>query len=165
MASSSNQAINYTCYASHVNGNGDSMLIMSMSDGHLRATIGAYLKKLSKVTNDPSNLLDKLDPMSRILLGESYRKKLDSDKDQIPFLLARLNTYMSEAVYIRNMVDLIPMYQQAVGRSAQLPNLIDECDDPALESADPFSSEAVTVQKTYSNYRPSSQAEHDDLSA
>lgn len=142
-SNSSNPAIEYTCYAPHTNANGDSMLIMSMSDGHLRATIGAYLKKLSKVTNDPSNLLDKLDPMSRILLGESYRKKLDSDKGQIPFLLAKLNTYMSEAVYIRNMVDLIPMYQQAVGRSAQLPNLINECDDPALESAEPFDCEVV----------------------
>lgn len=139
--SSTSQAIDYTCYASHVNANGDSMLIMSMSDGHLRSTIGAYLKKLSKITNNPSNLLEKLDPMSRILLGESYRRQLDSDKSQIPFLLARLNTYMSEAVLIRGMVDLIIMYQQAVGRSAQLPNLIGESDDPILESADPFDSE------------------------
>lgn len=130
--------LDYTFYAEHITAKGDTMLIMSMSDSHLRSTIGMYLNKLKRITQNPVNLLEQLDPMSRIVLGDSYRRKIDNDKTQIPFLLARLNTYMSEAVLVRSMIDLISEYQIAVGRCVQLANLIQ---DNILEASDDLDSD------------------------
>ena len=136
MLPSSSKDLNYTFYAEHTTADGDTMLIMSMSDTHLNATIHLFLRKLSHITNSSDNLLDQLDPLSRIVLGDVYQKKINFDKNQVPYLLSRLNTYMSEAVLVRGMLDLLPAYRRAVGRSKQLVNPIPDTSDIILESAD-----------------------------
>lgn len=110
------QPIDFTFYKEHTNRDSNSTLIMMMSDDHLRSTIAVFLRKLESFTLASQNAFASLDPISQTILADKYKRAVQLQKDQIPFILATLNAYMSEAVFVRNMVDFIPHYQKAVGR-------------------------------------------------
>jgi hypothetical protein len=115
-----------------------------MDDDHLRATIYQIFEKLRIAMGGAGTNFQNLDPLSQQILGKLQKEVAKQSADAIPSLLAYLNAYLSEAVFIRNMVDLIPEYQSVIGRSARLPfflvdesNLVNPVNDPLQLKYDP----------------------------
>lgn len=120
-----NDATQFTYYRLHktTSRTGEILLqpIAAMADDHLLAATRQLMNRLKQAIGLTSVDLSTLDPMSRQLLGSMQKKASEKNANQIPFLLALLNAYVSEAVMIRGNVTLIAEYQEAVGRNAKLP--------------------------------------------
>lgn len=136
MASSSkfnNDPTQYTFYRVHVTKNSDSCtMVASMDDDHLRATIAMMLTNVKQIMSFSGSGIAALDPMSQMIIGKMHKDLISTAQNKLPYVLATLNAYMSEAVFIRNMVDLIPEYQKAIGRTGQLPFFLVDNDDQNL---------------------------------